>query len=390
MAERKENNIRQRVLLLLYAGFFLLLFYSCYYADFYETGLEGVRFWDILFEGKIHHFYSQVFLIGNMQYVPLYDFPMYIIFALWNFPLWVVEKCTGIDIYHSVLCLMWMKSMLLFWLLLFQKAFGGVIELVVDGSRNRLSEMRNRGEMLFLTSTFTVTGIAVLGQYDIITMTLMMLGLKAYLQGDKKWFTIWFALAAPLKYFSLLIYAPLVLMDEKRIRRILVQAFSVILPMVFFWIAVPYGRAELLPGCTFSGSSEGTNVAKPIYDALFVHGSVDLHFCRDGFSDFLLCISEKERGQSYPHNHLSVSDGICNSVYGSLFASLLVDFDVALYDPGYSRGSGEVLSEPDGRNADDGGHGGGTDHVFRMVLLQQYCGAVLLEISASEGNRGIR
>ena len=63
MAERKENNIRQRVLLLLYAGFFLLLFYSCYYADFYETGLEGVRFWDILFEGKIHHFYSQVFLI---------------------------------------------------------------------------------------------------------------------------------------------------------------------------------------------------------------------------------------------------------------------------------------------------------------------------------------
>ena len=82
MAERKENNIRQRVLLLLYAGFFLLLFYSCYYADFYETGLEGVRFWDILFEGKIHHFYSQVFLIGNMQYVPLYDFPMYIIFAL--------------------------------------------------------------------------------------------------------------------------------------------------------------------------------------------------------------------------------------------------------------------------------------------------------------------
>lgn len=274
MAERKENNIRQIALLLLYAGFFLLLFYSCYYADFYETGLEGVRFWDILFEGKIHHFYSQVFLIGNMQYVPLYDFPMYIIFALWNFPLWVVEKCTGIDIYHSVLCLMWMKSMLLFWLLLFQKAFGGVIELVVDGSRNRLSEMRNRGEMLFLTSTFTVTGIAVLGQYDIITMTFMMLGLKAYLQGDKKWFTIWFALAAPLKYFSLLIYAPLVLMDEKRIRRILVQAFSVILPMVFFWIAVPYGRAELVPGCTFSGSSEGTNVAKPIYDALFVHGSV--------------------------------------------------------------------------------------------------------------------
>ena len=102
----------------------------------------------------------------------------------------------------------------------------------------------------------------------------MMVGLKAYLSGNMKQFTFWFAISAPLKYFSILIYIPLVLLKEKRIHRILLQGVLVVLPILFFWIAVPYGRAELVEGCTFSGSSSGTNIAKPIYDAMFVTGSI--------------------------------------------------------------------------------------------------------------------
>lgn len=267
--------------MIIYCVILLLLFYSYYYADFYETGLEGVRFWDILFSGQIRHFYTQVFLIGKTQYIPLYDFPMYIVFAVWNFPLWIVQKVSSTDIYHSIPCLMWMKSMLLFWLVLFLKEFSQVISLVCGSNKDKsataevnIPEKTGEGCVLFLTSSFFMTGIVVLGQYDIISMTFMMAGLRAYLKGDDRRFVLWFAIAAPFKYFSILAFIPLILLEEKKIHRILLRIVEVLIPVLFFWIAVPYGRPELVPGCTFSGSSSGTNVAKPVFDAFYVRGSI--------------------------------------------------------------------------------------------------------------------
>lgn len=277
MKKKKAQRLPVTIGMILYAAAAVLIFYSCYYADFYETGLEGVRFWDILFSGQIRHFYTQIFLIGDTQYIPLYDFPMYIVFAVWNFPLWVVEKVSGIDIFHSVPCLMWMKSMLWLFLALFLKTFGALAEDVMElhgcDTGERKDSVRE-AQLLFLTSVFFMTGLVVLGQYDIITMTFMMMGIRAYLKKDDRRFVLWFAIAAPFKYFSILAYVPLVLLQEKKIRRILLRGVEVILPILFFWIMVPYGRPELVPGCTFSGSSSGSNVAKPIYDALFVTGTI--------------------------------------------------------------------------------------------------------------------
>ena len=276
MKKQEAKRLPAGIGMILYAAATVLIFYSCYYADFYETGLEGVRFWDILFSGQIRHFYTQIFLIGDTQYIPLYDFPMYIVFAVWNFPLWIVEKVSGIDIFHSVPCLMWMKSMLWLFLALFLKAFGLLAADVMQLSRaddDRLTSAR-QAQLLFLTSVFFMTGLVVLGQYDIITMTFMMLGIRAYLKRDDRRFVLWFAIAAPFKYFSILAYIPLVLLREKRIRRILLRGVEVVAPILFFWVTVPYGRPELVPGCTFSGSSSGSNVAKPVYDALFVTGAI--------------------------------------------------------------------------------------------------------------------
>lgn len=283
-----------------YAAIALLLFYSYYYADFYETGLEGVRFWDILFSGQIHHFYTQIFLIGKVQYIPLYDFPMYIVFAIWNFPLWVVQKVSGINIYHSVPCLMWMKSMLLFWLCMFLWQFGKLIPEMAGAGENKgqasvsgqakvlqksgaaplespaegVGNSVREGQFLFLTSAFFMTGLVVLGQYDIISMTFMMIGLRYYLEGNTKKFVLWFAIAAPFKYFAILIFVPLLLLQEKRISSIILRGIGVVIPILFFRVAVPFGRPDLVEGCTFSGSSSGSNVAKPVFDALYVRGAV--------------------------------------------------------------------------------------------------------------------
>ena len=265
----REWKTSHKVEMIIYALVAIILFYSCYYADFYETGLEGVSFWDILFSGRIRNFYTQIFLIGNTQYIPLYDFPMYIVFAVWNFPLWVVQKLTEIDIYHSVPCLMWMKSMVIFFAGIFILEFSSLLRTV------ELNEAKVReGRFLFITSGFVMTGMVVLGQYDIIGMCLMIPGIREYIKGDYKKFTILFALAAPFKYFSILVYIPLVLLKEKDILKIIIDGVAVLIPCIFFWIAVPYGRPALVEGCVFSGSSSGSNVAKPIYDDLFMQGTI--------------------------------------------------------------------------------------------------------------------
>ncbi len=269
MGNTKNKVQRNNIWIYGYTFIAVALFYSYFYADFYETGLEGVRFWDILFAGNIRQFYKQIFLIGNMQYVPLYDFPMYIIFAIWNLPLWIVEKITSIDIFHSSLCLMWMKSLMLFFSFLFIKTFCSMLEELGIGEDDR-----KIGILMFFTSGFYVSGLVVLSQYDIISLTLTMLGLTYYLRNDEKKFIIVFALVAPFKYFGLLVFVPLLLLKEKRISRILLKMILVMIPCLFFWIVFPYGRPELVDGCVFSPSSSGTNVAKPVYMDLFDRGNI--------------------------------------------------------------------------------------------------------------------
>ena len=265
--EKMSKQKKAGILVYLFA--MLVLFYSYFYADFYETGLEGVRFWDILFAGNIRAFYKQIFLIGNIQYVPLYDFPMYIIFAIWNLPLWIVEKLTHIDIFHSALCLSWMKSLMLFFSWVFIKTFNTMMdELGID------KEDKKTGIIMFFTSAFYMSGLVVLSQYDIISLALTMLGITFYLRDDQKKFLLVFSFVAPLKYFGLLVFVPLLLLREKNIGIIIGKMICVMIPCAFFWVMFPYGRPELVDGCVFSPSSSGTNVAKPVYMDLFDRGNI--------------------------------------------------------------------------------------------------------------------
>ncbi len=280
--------------MLAFAAVTVLFYYSYFYADFYETGLEGVRFWDILFAGKIRHFYTQIFLIGNTQYIPLYDFPMYIIFAIWNFPLWEIAKLKKNDIYHSSLCLMWKKSLTLCFTFLAVKMFRRMLaDLGLD------EEERNTGIWMFLSSGFYMVGLVVLSQYDVICLTIILWAVSEYLRGNDRKSLILFALAAPLKYFGLLVFVPLLLLKEKRISRIILNLVLVMIPCLFFWVMFPYGRPDLLPGCVFSNSSSGTNVGKPVYMDLYDRGQIAfgvLFFFVFGEIIFLLlCYLYKEK-----------------------------------------------------------------------------------------------
>lgn len=104
-------------------GIGILVFSSHVYRDFYETMRHGLTVWDALSDGRITDFYAYCAGNGNGIYCgsdmlgtymdARYDFTIYILFAVWNFPLWLIEHFSGINIQNSFTAMLYAKSMLI-------------------------------------------------------------------------------------------------------------------------------------------------------------------------------------------------------------------------------------------------------------------------------------
>lgn len=214
------------------------LFYSYIYGDILTTARMGISLWDNLFSGSIRSYYRDTFQLTTLGYEQqvwaTYDFPIYVIFSIWNFPLWVIEHFGKIDVLNNVLCLMWIKTMLIPFIFYFLKA---LYRVCVIGNYDR-----NRAVLvciMFITSGFFFSAILIDGQYDIIEMCFIMLGIEAYLKNDMKKFCLWFTIAIPLKLFALLLFVPLLLLREKRILRIIGYTIIPFLVLALFRILIP-------------------------------------------------------------------------------------------------------------------------------------------------------
>ena len=203
----------------------LLLFYLTYfYTDVAITTRSGIDFWTYLFNGQIGQFYD---LSKNMTFYDtlhcdaLYDFSVYIIFAIWDFPLWLIEKLTKIDALYSTPCLLWAKGIMLPFLA------GCVIYLKKIGEELKFSKEKISWCLLiFLTSAFVTSSIFVLCQYDIIGIFFSLIALYYYIKGDMKKFTLFMAISITMKNFALFIFLPLLLLKVKKVCNIVLYTLG--------------------------------------------------------------------------------------------------------------------------------------------------------------------
>lgn len=211
---------KEKVFGILVAVLSLVIFYSYIYGDITTTARMGISLWDNVFNGTLRAFYQDRVRMTTAAYVQdvwaTYDFPIYIIFAVWNFPLWLLEHFAHMDVMNNAVCLMWIKTMLLPFLYLFMTILFRVC---------RQAKMSVRQSMLvcvlMMSSEFVVSSVFIISQYDIIGMCFVLLGINAYLENDMKKFCFWFAVATPLKLFAILIFVPLLVLKEKRLGRII-------------------------------------------------------------------------------------------------------------------------------------------------------------------------
>lgn len=199
----------------------LLFFYLTYfYTDVAITTRSGIDFWTYLFNGQITQFYElskDMTFYNTLHCDALYDFSVYIIFAIWDFPLWLAERFLGIDALLSTPCLLWAKGIMLPFLagtVIYLKKIGEVLKF----SKEKISWCL----LIYLTSAFVMSSIFVLCQYDIIGIFFSLIALYYYIKGDLKRFTLFMAISITMKNFALFIFLPLLLLKVKKVSKIII------------------------------------------------------------------------------------------------------------------------------------------------------------------------
>jgi len=223
-----KNTVQpQKIDWLVLIAISLLLFLSHTYNDILITTRQGINLWNALFSGHILNFYSYNYNIvsGNVVYnIPQgawYDFLVYVVYAIWNFPLWILEKFFKVDIMNSILCILWSKTMLIFFLGLSAKMINKIcLELKINENLAKWCVFS------YLSSTLVFSSLFIISQDNIISLSIMLIGLLMYLQEKTRKFIFWFALAIAFKYFALFLFIPLILLKEKRIFHILKYLIS--------------------------------------------------------------------------------------------------------------------------------------------------------------------
>ncbi|MCR5577041.1 MAG: hypothetical protein K6F56_08545 [Oscillospiraceae bacterium] len=176
-------------------------------------------------------------LSGNAFYsVPqgaAYLFPVYAVFAVWNLPTWLLERATGMALFNTIPSMIWMKLMLVPFLVL------STVQIfrIIDKSKNR--EYAQLGAFLFFSSILVIYPIGIIGQYDILGIPLILWGISNWMDNKPKSFLLAFSFALVFKYFALFYFLPLLLLKEKRIFRIVRSCLFILLPSLLFSALFP-------------------------------------------------------------------------------------------------------------------------------------------------------
>ena len=213
-------------------------------------------------QGHILDFYEWTASEGEMyaSYMP----STYILFAIWNIPLKLLgivdgpqlEVHCGVLMYYKLLpTLFYLGSAILMYKI--------AREIGMEQGKAKLCMYA------FLTAPIGFYSQFLFGQYDSFTVFFVLLGIYNYLKDNRTLFVLFFALSLPLKYFSLLVFVPMLLLKEKVIWKI---GRDIVL------VAIPYALELLIyyPSEIFRDYVLGFTPTDYVYSASFPIGTTNL------------------------------------------------------------------------------------------------------------------
>lgn len=175
---------------------------------------------------------------------PSYMPSTYIVYAIWNIPMKLLGIVTQPERYASFWVIMWYKLLPVSLYMISGFLIYKIANVIGMGSKKA-----KICAYVFLTTPIGFFSQFMFGQYDILTIFLVLLGIYYYFKDNRKLFILFFALSIPFKYFSLLLFMPLLLLKEKNIWRILGSVVLVALPYaaeLVLYIGSPVFREYVL------------------------------------------------------------------------------------------------------------------------------------------------
>ena len=231
----------------------IMTFFFCFLKDFKLTVTQSLTFDSCLLNGLLKDFYTIVnkqALSGyydsvwgkNLSSGANYSIINYATLGIICLPFYIIGKVLHVAIPFLVYELL-LK-------LLFTAAVFYLTKVLADICKevSMKAETTKWVSFCFLTSPILWYGLLMISQMDIFALFFMVLGLRAWLQGKKKWELAFYAIAAFYKPLVLIGLVPLFLLREKRIiyilRDCLVSVAGLLLQQIFYGSDPGYQRVQ--------------------------------------------------------------------------------------------------------------------------------------------------
>lgn len=216
------------VIVALVSGIMLISFF---YIDTRSLTVWSVNLLDAVSEGRIKDFYLICYINEYGAHSPICYGPFYqlIPWAIWNIPIWLIQKLAGIAIVSNPLMMIWSK---LFLVLLEAIVLLFAYKITLLLTQNKIKGLW----VVFLTASFPfmLIGVYYSGQSDILTIALSTVAVYELLKKNEKSFLFWSMLAVSAKAFFIFPFILLVLFTEKKIFKIFFKVIICYLPTILF------------------------------------------------------------------------------------------------------------------------------------------------------------
>lgn len=221
----KKVNITEKPLqwwdYLIFGIVAFICFFSFQHGDILHTAGSSFGY----LNGHFFDFYDY-----NAEQWGFYDSYMpssYMMFALWNIPLKLFGIVQHPSMNVSTVAVMWYK---LFPTVLYMVSGYLIYKICMEiGMGTKKSKLCTYA---FYTTPIAFFSQFIFGQYDIFTLFFMLLGIYFYFKERNGLFVLFFSFSIPFKYFSLLIFLPLVLLKEKNVWKVLRSCVLVTIPYI--------------------------------------------------------------------------------------------------------------------------------------------------------------
>lgn len=207
----------------------MILFYI--YWDFKTLTIWSTSILDCIVDGNLYDYYQVV--ADNVYNVHHsyngYNYLSLIPWAIWNIPIWLLQRFAGINIVDHTLMLVWSKLFLVFMVAIIIFFTRKIIECFTDD--DTLIKWSN---YLIITSPFLFMAIALAGQTDVIVIALAVMAVYFLLKGKKGLFFLLMAFSISAKPFFIFAYIAVVLLIEKNIIKIFLEIVVSFAPSMLF------------------------------------------------------------------------------------------------------------------------------------------------------------